>query len=128
MEKIIEFLGSISTELVVGMSTFIIGYLTHIRGQQEAKNKVISERETRRLHTYELELETISKRQSNIQDYMEASIERLEKERDKLHERILKLQLQIDHLEKENLNWQMKYIDLLKKLPSDIESDVDYTI
>ena len=112
-----SFLEKIPGEIWVGLSTFALGYLAHIRGINEQKLEEKDEREKRRLHAYEIELESIGKRQASIQDYMEKTLERLEGERDKLNERIIRLQAKIEKLEDENLQWQMKYIELLKNCP-----------
>lgn len=113
-------LSKVPTELILGASSFLLGYLAHLRGLKESSNKATSKQEQARMHFYELELENITTRQQGIQEYMEKSISRLEKERDRLNEKIITLNTKIDRLEKENLDWQMRYIDIVKKCSPDL--------
>ena len=102
-------------ELVLGISSFVLGYLAHLRNLNEANQKSESKHEQTRMHYYELELENITTRQQSIQEFMEKSIGRLEEERDRLNERVIRLNAKIDKLEQENLDWQMRYIEIVKK-------------
>ena len=115
METLNNLIKDIPGEFWVGLSTFVIGYLAHIRSKNEAQSKAQGEKEERRLHAYELELEHLANKQNSIQDQMNASIERLQKERDILNARIVKLEEQIDELERQNFEWQVKYIQLLQE-------------
>lgn len=112
---ILDKLSDVSGEVVVGVGSFILGYLTYLQTGKERRQEAISNREEKKLRLYERELDNLTEKQESIQQYMERAIDRLEEERSLLYIRISELESKIDILENEALDWQTRYIELFKK-------------
>lgn len=85
----------IPVEMIVGLSTFVLGYLAHIRSVRELKIERHNEYEDNRIRFQELELEHLNKKQEAVESYLMRSIEHLEKERDYLSAKVDRLQDEI---------------------------------
>jgi len=100
----------IKPELLVGVSTFVLGYLSHVRSSNERRAKS-------KANLYKLELDNLNNKQSSIQEYMENAIDKLTSERMDLYGRIDKLEDKIDRLEEEAYHWQVKYLEVVRDCP-----------
>ena len=104
-----DVLSRISTELVVAISTFVLGYLAHQRSVAESKASLKNAHEDKKMFFYELELKNLNDKQLNIQTQLEKTIARLERERVYLAERIDALEKEIEEMRDEVYLWREKY-------------------
>lgn len=98
VNSLIDIIQIIPGEIYAATGTFIIGYLAHQRANVTIRNKERIDRENNRKAWFEVELDYISKNQDLLQQNLDKSIERLEKDRAYQDRRIEKLEKDLDDI------------------------------
>ena len=111
--KLIEVLSKIPTELWAVTGTLFLGYLAHVRAVEEARNEIRSK--DRAQTWFELELKHLTNNQKMIQDNLDRSIERLEKDRDYQDKELDRLRERIQEIEEDHAKCEQEYKELLDK-------------
>lgn len=126
MESLVKLLNMLPAEIWVGILGACVALITHRYNVSQDKYKKTVEKEDKRMHLYELELEDLADRQESIRNFMQNALEKLEDEREKLQGRIEKLEKEINNLRVENIDWRAKYNDCVYRLKNYEDVDGDY--